>query len=603
MEEKDLFEEMLPDYLPEERKKGDIIEGVITRKEIEFGYLDLNSKKEGRILVKEIENFNVGDKIEVQILREDENNIIVSKFLLDKKREFLSYNENDIVTGQVVKKIKGGYRVKIGKNEAFLPFSLSRFEKNKDYIGKKFNFLIKEKTKNNIMVSRSDLIKIEEENYFEKVNVGDVVTGKIKQVLDYGIIIDLGATNGFIHISEISWNPVNDLVKKFGINDEISAKIIEKDTEKNKLRLSIKQLSQNPWEVFENNYKIGDVVDVKVIQILDFGIIGEILRSSISGFVHFSELSWNESPKELKNYKVGDNFKAKILEIEVSNRNVKLSVKELSENPWEKVKEKYKVGDILERPILEIFDFGLIVEIEKDVDGLLHISDLDYRKVSNLSSKYKVGDIIKSKIIGFNDEKNRVSLSIKAIFDEKWENIENNYDFDSVLKGKVVNVQDYGIFAQIEEGIEVFIHRNEFSWDRKANISYKLGDEVEFKIIVVDKIEKKLSGSIKQLTKSPWTEVKEQFKKGNIVNTQIEEITENFVLVKLTDRFNGIILKRELAKDFLKNISDNFAIGDKVSAIITDINDKKKSVVLSIKKVLEMEEKKEMDELMKIYGV
>ena len=143
MSEKDLFVEMLPNYLPEERKRGDVIEGVISRKEIEFGYLDLNSKKEGRILVREIEDFNVGDKIEVKILREDENNIVVSKFLLDKAKEFVSYNVNDIVTGEISKKIKGGYVVKIGKNEAFLPFSLARFEKDKDYTGQKFKFFQK----------------------------------------------------------------------------------------------------------------------------------------------------------------------------------------------------------------------------------------------------------------------------------------------------------------------------------------------------------------------------------------------------------------------------------------------------------------------------
>ena len=603
MSEKDLFEEMLPDYLPKERKSGDVVEGVISRKEIQFGYLDLNLKKEGRILIREIENFNVGDKIEVKILREDENNIIVSKFLLDKAKEFVSYNVNDIVTGEISKKVKGGYIVKIGKNEAFLPFSLARFEKDKDYTGQKFKFLIKEKTKNKIIVSRSDLIKIEEEKYFEKINVGDIVTGKIKEVLDFGLVVNLGATNGFVHISEISWNPVDDLVEKFGINDEISAKIIEKDTEKNKLKLSIKQLSQNPWELFEEKHKIGDIVKVKVIEILDFGIVGNIVGSEVSGFIHISELAWNNGAKELKNYKIGDEFDAKIIEIESTKRNVKLSVKQLFENPWEKVKEKYKIGDVLERPIAEIFDFGLLIAVEKDVDGLLHISDLAYKKVSNLASKYKVGDVIKSKIIEFNDEKNRISLSIKAIFDEKWENIENNYDLSGALKGKVVNVQDYGIFVEIEEGIEVFIHKNEFSWDKREKKSYKVGDEVEFKIIVMDKIDKKLAGSIKQLLKSPWVEVTEKYKKGNIVNTQIEEISENFVLVKLTDRFNGIVPKRELSEHFLKNISENFSVGDKVTAIITDINDKRKSIVLSIKKVEEMEEKKEMEELMKIYGV
>ena len=166
------FEQMLDDFLPEEKKSGDIVEGIITRKEMEYSYLDLGSKKEGRIISSEIKDFNVGDTVEVKVLREDEENIIVSKFVLDKEREFASYEVNEIVTGKVDKKIKGGYNVKVGKNNAFLPFSLSSFDKNVDYTGKEFKFIIKEKTKKSITVSRTDLVKVEEQEYFDSINEG-----------------------------------------------------------------------------------------------------------------------------------------------------------------------------------------------------------------------------------------------------------------------------------------------------------------------------------------------------------------------------------------------------------------------------------------------
>ncbi|WP_071123990.1 S1 RNA-binding domain-containing protein [Leptotrichia massiliensis] len=600
MNEKE-FEVLLEDYLPEEKKSGDVVEGVITRKELDFGFLDLNAKKEGRIYASEVKDFEIGDKIEVKVLREDEDNIIVSKFLLDKAKELASFNVDDIVTGEIIKKIKGGYTVRIGKNEAFLPFSLARFDKNKDYTGQKFKFLIKEKNKSNITISRSDLIKIEEEKYFEKVNIGDVVTGKIKEVFDFGIILDLEATSGFIHISEISWDQVDNLTEKYEIGNEISAKIIEKDAEKNRLKLSIKQLSEDPWVTFAASHNVGDVVEAVVKDVLDFGLV--VTVDGNSGFVHVSELAWHNGAKELKNYKEGNKFSAKIIQIEDEKKNVKLSVKQLSENPWDTVKEKYHIGDIIEKPITEVFDFGLLISLEKDIDGLLHVSDLSYKRETNLSSKYKAGDVIKFKIVDFNDEKNRITLSAKALLDDRWEVLEETYDFDNEFKGKVMNVQDYGIFVELEKGIEVFIHKNEFSWDRKEHKEYKVGDEVKFKVIVVDKLDKKLSGSIKQLEKSPWKEVTEQYKKGNIVNTEIVEIQENFVLVKLTDRFNGIIPKRELAEEVLKDISEKFSVGDKVEAVITDINDKRKSIALSVKKVQEMEEKKELDELMKVYGV
>ena len=597
----DLFEEMLNDYLPEEKKSGDVIMGIITRKDMDFAYLDLSGKQEGRILIREVEDFNVGDTIEVKVLRSDEEYVIVSKFLLDKAREFLSYEVDEIVTGTILKKIKGGYSVRVGKNEAFLPFSLASLERDKDYTEEKFKFLIKEKGRNNLTLSRTDLVKKEELDYFNSINVGDVVDGKVKEVLDFGVILELGPTTGFIHISEVSWDQVSDLIEKFGINDIVKAKIIEKDDEKRKIKLSLKQLEVDPWIEFKNTHTAGDTVKGTVKEVLDFGLVVEISRNK--GFVHISELAWNNAAKVLKQYKEGDIIEAKIISIDDEKKNIKLSVKQLLENPWDSVKEKYSIGDVLERPIAEVFEFGLLVELEKGIEGLLHVSDLAYRRVSNLPSKYNVGENIKFKIINFNNEKNRLSLSAKALLDDVWEKIDEKYNVGDIVKGKVINVQDYGIFIEIQEGIEVFIHKNEFSWDKNENKEYRTGDEVEFKIINIDKSEKKIGGSIKQLTVSPWKEAAEQYKKGNKVTVPITSIQENFVLVKLTDRFDGMIPKKELTEEFLKEISEKFSVGDEVEAIVTELNEKKKSILLSVKRIKEIEESKEMEELMKKYGV
>ena len=597
----DLFEEMLNDYLPEEKKSGDVITGIITRKDMDFAYLDLSGKQEGRILIREVEDFNVGDTIEVKVLRNDEEYVIVSKFLLDKAREFLSYEVDEIVTGTILKKIKGGYSVRVGKNEAFLPFSLASLERDKDYTEEKFKFLIKEKGRNNLTLSRTDLVKKEELDYFNSINVGDVVDGKVKEVLDFGVILELGPTTGFIHISEVSWDQVSDLIEKFGINDIVKAKIIEKDDEKRKIKLSLKQLEVDPWIEFKNTHTVGDTVKGTVKEVLDFGLVVEISRNK--GFVHISELAWNNAAKVLKQYKEGDIIEAKIISIDDEKKNIKLSVKQLLENPWDSVKEKYSIGDVLERPIAEVFEFGLLVELEKGIEGLLHVSDLAYRRVSNLPSKYNVGENIKFKIINFNNEKNRLSLSAKALLDDVWEKIDEKYNVGDIVKGKVINVQDYGIFIEIQEGIEVFIHKNEFSWDKNENKEYRTGDEVEFKIINIDKSEKKIGGSIKQLTVSPWKEAAEQYKKGNKVTVPITSIQENFVLVKLTDRFDGMIPKKELTEEFLKEISEKFSVGDEVEAIVTELNEKKKSILLSVKRIKEIEESKEIEELMKQYGV
>ena len=391
-----LFEEMLNDYLPEEKKSGDIINGIITRKDMDFAYLDLSGKQEGRILIREVEDFNVGDSVEVKVLRNDEEYIIVSKFLLDKAKEFSSYEVDEIVTGTVLKKIKGGYSVRVGKNEAFLPFSLASLDRDKDYTGEKFRFLIKEKGRNNLTVSRTDLVRKEELDYFNSINVGDVVDGKVKEVLDFGVILELGPTTGFIHISEVSWDQVSDLIEKFGINDIVKAKIIEKDDEKRKIKLSLKQLEEDPWIKFKNTYNVGDTVKAIVKEVLDFGLVVEISRNK--GFIHISELAWNNAAKVLREYKEGDTVEAKIISIDDEKKNVKLSVKQLLENPWDSVKEKYSIGDVLERPVSEVFEFGLLIELEKDVEGLLHVSDLSYRRISNLSSKYHAGEILNLKL-------------------------------------------------------------------------------------------------------------------------------------------------------------------------------------------------------------
>ena len=527
--------------------------------------------------------------------------IIVSKFLLDKSKEFFSLSVDEIVTGKIVKKIKGGYSVKIGKNDGFLPFSLSNFQKDKEYEGEKFKFIVKEKNKSSITLSRTDLVRKEEEEFFNVINVGDVVVGKVKSVLDFGLVLDLEATTGFIHVSEISWEQVDDLIEKFGINDEVTAKIIEKDTEKRKLKLSIKQLSEDPWNSFIDTYNIGDVIDIIVKDVLDFGLVIGVQKNK--GFIHISELAWNNSAKEIKKYKKDDKLEAKIISIENDKKNIKLSIKQLSENPWNSVKEKYKIGEILERNIIEIFEFGLLVELEKNIEGLLHISDLSYRRISNLNSKYKLGDKIKFKIIKFNDEKNRISLSSKALIDDVWNKIDEIYSLGDVVSGTVTNIQEYGIFVELPEGIEVFIHKNEFSWDKEEVKECRVGNNIEFKIINLEKEAKKMGGSIKQLTISPWKEAYEQYKIGNKLSVPIVLVQENFVLVKLTDRFDGVIPKKELTEEYLKDIDEKFKVGDVVEAVIIEMNEKRKSIVLSSKKVKEMEETKELEELMKIYGV
>ena len=502
------FEMLLESYLPSEFKVGKIIKGVITRKEMEYSYLDINNKLEGRIRTFEIANLNIGDVIEVQVMRTEDEYIIVSKLALDRIREFYNHNVGDIVTGTVQKQVKGGYNVKINSLNAFLPLSLSG-AKGKEIISKTFDFLIKEKTKKGITISKTDLTRKEIIDFLETIKPYDVIKCSVKEILDFGLIVKLGPTTGLIHISEISWGQEKDLIKMFKVNDEIEAKIIDINKEKGKIKLSIKQLSENPW--FET-------------------------------------------------------------------------------------REKYTVGQELKGTIKEILDFGLVIKINgTDDEGFMHISDISNRKYFNLEKTFKIGDEISFKISQINDEKQRISLNSKVLLDKIWNNIDDVIKIGDVVEGKVIFIQDYGMFVEIKNKLEVFVRKVDYSWSKSEINKFNENDNIKLVITNIDTENKKISGSIRDLIPSPWSEAVKDNKIGDIVEVKITDQIENGLLVEITPRFKGLIPKRELDKEY--------AIGDRVNALIIDENESKHSIILSIKKIKENEEKAEINELMQKYGI
>ena len=394
------FEQLLADYLPGDYKPGAVIEATITRKELEYSFLDISSKLEGRVRSFEIKDLNVGDKVSVQVIRTEEDFVIVSKLALDRLRELESYNVSDVVSGTVVKQIKGGYNVKIKNINAFLPLSLSGAKGN-EIVGKTFDFLIKEKNKKGITLSKTDLTRKEISDFIETLELGAVVSATVKEILDFGAVLELGPTTGLLHISELSWEQTND------INSVL---------------------------------KIGDVIDVKIIEL--------------------------------------NKEKAKI----------KFSIKQLTENPWLATKQKYTIGEKRTGVVKEILDFGLIINIDGTNDeGFMHISDINYRKFFKLDKNFKVGDKVTFVITNLNDEKQRISLSSKAILDELWENIDNIIAVGDIIKGKVLFTQDYGMFVELDNKLEAFIRRNEYAWTKSELTEFNENDEIEFRVIAIDK--------------------------------------------------------------------------------------------------------------------
>lgn len=501
------FEKALEDYLPSSQSNGEIVKGILLRKDQDYAYLDINNKKEGRIKLSELDNLEINDELEVQVLREEEDYIIVSYLALKKQRILEKISVGDILEGKIVKSTKTGYVVRIDVLDVNLPYSQSGYKKDSNVIGKEVTVMIKSKNGKKVNVSRTAVIEKENSQFFDKYTVGNVVEGKISKILDFGAVVSLGQINAFIHISEISWKNVN----------------------------------------------------------------------SVS-----------------EHLKVGQKRVFKIIDLNKEEKNVKLSLKQIEENPWDIMKNKYKVGDIVEGKVKMIFDFGILIDLGQNEEVFMHISDITCRKVSDINAIYKVGDVVKAKIINFNDDKQRVQVSAKVLLEEVLDNISNIYSVGQVVKGRVINVQDYGVFVELDDKVEVFIHQNEYTWLRDEKVSFKLGDIIEFKLIKVDSQDKKLSGSIKELTKSPFEEAMEVYDQGDRLKVVISDIIEAGALVPLTENFKALIPKKELSMDFVKNTSDVVNVGDEVEVIVLEIDSEKKSIILSIRQVqLEQEENEE----------
>lgn len=504
------FEKALEDYLPSSQSNGEIVKGMLIRKDQDYAYLDINNKKEGRIKLSELNNLEINEELEVQVLREDEDYIIVSYLSLRKQKVLEKLSVGDILEGRIIKSTKMGYVVRVDVLDVNLPYSQSGYKKDASVIGKEVTVMVKSKNGKRVNVSRIAVIEKENSQFFDKYTVGNVVEGKISKILDFGAVVSLGQINAFIHISEISWKNVNN----------------------------------------------------------------------ISDYL-----------------KIGQKRVFKIIDLNKEEKNVKLSLKQIEENPWDIMRNKYKMGDIVEGKIKMIFDFGVLIDLDNNEEVFMHISDVTCRKISDINAIYKIGDSVKAKIINFNDEKQRVQVSAKVLLEEVLNNISNVYSVGQIVKGRVINVQDYGIFVELDDKVEVFIHQNEYTWSRDEKVTFKLDDIVEFKLIKVDSQEKKLSGSIKELTKSPFDEATEVYDQGDRLKVVISDIIEAGALVPLTEKFKALIPKKELSLDFVKNASDVVNVGDEVEVIVLEIDSDKKSIILSIRQVqLEQEETEEETE-------
>ncbi|MFP5519344.1 MAG: 30S ribosomal protein S1 [Bdellovibrionia bacterium] len=501
-------------------KVGDVVTGTVVEVQSDYALVDINYKSEGLIAINEfrivdgVRDVKAGDKVEVLIDRiENENGMIVlSKDKADMLRAWSDISKaaenEEVIEGVVVAKVKGGLSVDIGV-KAFLPGSQIdlRPVRNMDvYIGKKYKFKVIKfnKKRGNIVLSRRALLEEERDTLksqtLDTMKEGSIVTGSVKNITDYGAFIDLGGMDGLLHITDMSWGRVKHPSEILNVGDEIQVKVLKYDSEKERVSLGLKQLTEDPWENVRAEYPIGKKLKGKVVSLTDYGAFIE-LGEGIEGLIHVSEMSWTKRvkhPSQVVN--VEQEVDVVVLDVDTENRRISLGMKQLQPNPWVELKESYAPGTIIEGDVKSVTDFGIFIGIEDGIDGLVHISDFSWTKrVNNPSEMFTKGQKVRAVVLGVDIENERFSLGIKQLENDPWANIEAKYAIGTQHDVKVTKTADFGAFVELESDIEGLIHISELTTEKINTVEdfVKVGGTVKAEVISIDKDARKIGLSSK----------------------------------------------------------------------------------------------------------
>lgn len=505
--------------------EGEVYPGTIISINDDFVTVDIGYKQEGLVSTREFQNYDgtlkvkLNDTIEVYLdrLESNQGNLVLSKDKAEILKAWDRISEacesGTPLEGTIIAKVKGGLSVDIGV-KAFLPGSQIDVRPTRyldKYIGKKMEFKVIKfnKKRGNIVLSRRAILQDERDQLrgeiLSQIQEGMIVKGIVKNVTDYGAFIDLGGIDGLLHITDMSWGRVKHQSNILTLGEEIEVKILKFDKEKERVSLGLKQVQANPWEEVDTKYVIGSKVGGEVVSVKDYGIFIE-LDDGIEGLIHVSEMSWTGKIKNpAKHFTVGEKVEAQVLEIDVDNKRISLGMKQLQENPWDELEGKYPVGTKVKGKVKSIVDFGIFVDLEEDVDALIHISDISWvKKNVNLSEEYSDGQELEAMVLSVDKENQKFCLGIKQLEEDPWKRIEERYPIGTILDAKVMRVTDFGAFVEVETGIEGLIHISELSDERveKPEDVIKKSQEVKAMVISVDKEAKKIALSIKAVGKA-----------------------------------------------------------------------------------------------------
>jgi small subunit ribosomal protein S1 len=498
---------------------GNIIKGKVSSKAGDDFIVELGLKSEG---ILEHSEFDEPDQVqigqEVRVFLEDVEGdtglVKISKRKADRiinwEAIMKSKKEGDPVSGKVTKKIKGGLLVDIGV-PVFLPASqvdIRRPGEISDWIGRTIDAMILkiDEERRNIVISRRKMIEQQREELkkktMESLEIGKIIKGTVKNIADFGAFIDLGGIDGLLHITDMSWGRINHPSEILKIDQEIEVKVLQIDKDKEKIALGLKQKDASPWENIEAKYPVGSAHEAEVVNIMSYGAFCK-LEEGVEGLVHISEMSWTKRinhPSELVS--AGQKVNVKVLEINKDKQEISLGMKQVEENPWERVAEKYPPGSVVSGKVRNIANYGAFVEIEEGIDGLLHVSDLSWtKKIGHPSEILKKGEDVQAVVLSVDQEKQRIALGLKQMQEDPWQTvIPQNYRPGMVVKGHVTKIANFGVFVELEPGLEGLLHISEIADQKveKPEDIVKVGQEVDIKILRVDSDERKIGLSLKR---------------------------------------------------------------------------------------------------------
>ena len=607
-----LYSSTLNEITEDEIIKGRIVS--ISNKDVT---IDVGFKSEGIVSLLEFraeDEVKVGDDVEVYLenIEDKMGQLILSKKKADVLRiwdRIYDSIENDtIINGKIINRVKGGMTVSLSGVEAFLPGSQIDVKPVRDFdalVGQTMDFRVVKinPVTQNIVVSHKVILEeayaARREEMLANIKVGMVLEGTVKNITDFGIFVDLGGLDGLVHITDITWGRINHPSEVVDLDQPIKVVVVGFDENTKRVSLGMKQLESHPWENIEIKYPVSSKAQGRVVSITDYGAFVEI-EKGIEGLVHISEMSWTQHIKHPGQFvTLGQEVECVILNIDKDHTKLSLSMKRVNEDPWIALSEKYIENSLHKGTVSNITDFGVFVELEPGVDGLVHISEMSWTQhIKHPGQFVTLGQEVECVILNIDKDHTKLSLSMKRVNEDPWIALSEKYIEGSLHKGSVSNITDFGVFVELEPGVDGLVHISDLSWTKKIRHPSELvkkNQELEVKVLKFDVHARRIALGHKQINQDPWDEFEQKYAVGAETPGEISQIIEKGVIVILPGDVDGFVPVSHLLQGGVKDIHSSFSIGDALPLRVIEFDKENKRIILSALEYFKDKNKEEIE--------